>query len=274
VSSHALALACSLVSACSFNLGAVGTVDDGGATVDGAVQDVLDAAMCAAPVVIDDSFENTDLATTGPLSIGDGFAAVTNNTGNGTSAELAGGGLEIRTSNNTPPQAPAHGAASNTSFVFNPAGMTVRLEVIAADTPIWNGIALGLQSNKAIIDGAGGSLVLRIRGQGTNALNVDMGNEATYAAPLGLQPYDEAELADGFIVTWSLGASSWSYVVEGLRDGGASVTDAGSYRAGETPADVLDATVHLGIHIQGNPNDSNPRSLRVKRVTLWDGTCP
>jgi len=45
-------------------------------------------------------------------------------------------------------------------------------------------------------------------------------------------------------------------------------------RDGETPADVLDATVHLGIHIPGNPNDSNPRILRVKRVTLWDGTCP
>ena len=272
MSSHSLALVCSLVSACAFH---VGPVDHGGATVDGAAQGVVDAAMCAAPIVIDDNFENTDLATTGPLSIGDGFAAVTNaNTGNGTSAELAGGGLEIRTSNNTPPQAPAHGAASNTSFVFNPAGMTVRVEVIAADTPIWNGIALGLQSNKATIDGAGGSLVLRIRGQGTNALNVDMGNEATYATPLGLQPYDEAELADGFIVTWSLGASSWSYVVEGLRAGGASLTDAGSYRAGETPADVLDATAHLGIHIQGNPNDSNPRSLRVKRVMLWDGTCP
>jgi len=131
-----------------------------------------------------------------------------------------------------------------------------------------------LQSNKAIIDGAGGSLVLRIRGQGTNALNVDMGNQATYATPLGLDPYDEAELADGFIVTWNLGASTWSYVIEGLRNGGASVTDAGSYRAGETPAELLDATVHLGIHIQGNPNDSDPRILRVKRVTLRDGTCP
>jgi hypothetical protein len=163
---------------------------------------------------------------------------------------------------------------SNTSFVFNPAGMSVRLEVTAADTPIWNGIALGLQSNKAIIDGAGGSLVLRIRGQGTNALKVDMGNQATYDPPLGLQPYDEAELADGFIVTWNLGASSWSYVIEGLRSGGAAVTDAGSYRAGQTPSDLLDATVHLGIHLQGNPNDSSPRILRVKRVILRDGPCP
>ena len=275
MSSHSLALVCSLVSACAFHLEPVGTVDDAGPTVDGMAQDVLDAAMCAAPIVIDDSFDNTNLATTGPLSIGGGFTAVTNvNTGNGTSAELTGAGLEIRTSNNAPPLAPAHGAASNTSFVFNPAGMTVRLEVIAADTPIWNGIALGLQSNKGNIDAAGGSLVLRIRGQGTNALNVDIGDEATYGTPLSLQPYDEAELADGFIVTWSLGASSWSYVVEGLRNGGASLSDAGSYRAGETPADVLDATVHLGIHIQGNPNDSNQRILRVKRVTLWNGICP
>jgi hypothetical protein len=231
--------------------------------------------MCAAPIVIDDSFENTNLATTGPLSLGGGFAAVTNvGTGNGTSVELATGGLEIRTSNNAPPSAPAHGAVSNTSFPFSPAGMTVRLEVITSDTPIWNGVALGLQSNKASIDSAGGSLVLRIRGQGTNALNVDMGNQATYDTPLGLQPYDEAELADGFIVTWNLGASSWSYVIEGLRNGGASVTDAGSYRAGETPTDLLDVSVHLGIHIQGNPSDSNPRILRVKRVTLRDGTCP
>jgi len=271
VSCHSLALVCSLVSACGFHV----TLDPSSRPLDGAADGGLDAAMCAAPIVIDDSFENTDLATTGPLSLGDGFAAVTNaNTGNGTSVELAGAGLEIRTSNNAPLEAPAHGAVSNTSFVFNPAGMSVRLEVIAADTPIWNGIALGLQSNKATIDGAGGSLVLRIRGQGTNALNVDMGNQATYATPLGLQPYDEAELADGFIVTWNLGASSWSYVIEGLRNGGASVTDAGSYRAGETPADLLDATLHLGIHIQGNPNDSNPRILRVKRVTLRDGTCP
>ena len=266
-----LALVCTLVSACGFQ---VAGVDDGGQSVDGAVDGGLDAATCAAPIVIDDSFENSDLATTGSVSVGGGFAAVTNaNTGNGTSVEVAGG-LVIRTSNNAPPQAPAHGAVSNTSFIFNPAGMSVRLEVIAADTPIWNGIALGLQSNKAIIDGAGGSLVLRIRGQGTNALNVDMGNQATYDPPLGLKAYDQAELADGFIVTWNLGASSWSYVIEGLRSGGASITDTGSYRAGQMPSELLDATVHLGIHIQGNPNDSNPRILRVKRVTLRDGTCP
>ncbi len=262
-----LALACSLVSACGFHVGEAKE----GSSVDAAA----DGAKCAAPIIIDDNFENADLATTGSVSLGGGFAAVTNaTTGNGTSVELAGVGLEIRTSNNAPPQAPAHGAVSNTSFAFNPAGMSVRLEVIAADTPIWNGIALALQSNKAIIDGAGGSLVLRIRGQGTNATNVDMGNQATYAMPLGLQPYDEAELADGFIVTWNLGASSWSYVIAGLRNGGASVTDTGSYRPGETPAVLLDATTHLGIHIQGNPNDSNPRVLRVKRVTLTDGICP
>jgi hypothetical protein len=274
VTALSIATACSLLSACAFHLSPPGTLDDAGPTVDGTAQDVLDAATCAAPTIIDDRFENTDLATTGPLSIGNGFEAVTNtSSGNGTSAELTGAGLEIRTSNNAPPQSPAHGAASNTSFAFNPAGMTVRLEVIAADTPIWNGIALGLQSNKGNIDNVGGALVLRIRGQGTNTFNVDMGNQATYAAPLGLQPYDEAELADGFIVTWRLGASSWSYVVEGLRSGGASLTDAGTYRPGETPADVLDATVHLGIHIQGNPNDMSPRILRVKRVTLWDGDC-
>ena len=271
-SRHSLVGMCSLVSACGFHV--VGG-EQGGANVDGATQDVPDATTCTVPFIIDDSFENTDLATGGSLSLGDGFAAVSNTAaGNGTSAEVAGAGLEIRTSDNGPPQAPVHGVVSNTTFVFNPAGMTVRLEVIAADTPIWNGIALGLQSNKANVDGAGGSLVLRIRGQGTNALNVDMGNQATYATPMGLQPYDEAELADGFVITWNLGASSWSYVIEGLRSGGAPVTDAGNYPAGETPADLLDTTVHLGIHIQGNVNDNSPRVLRVKRVALSDGTCP
>lgn len=266
---------CCLLSACAFQLSSPGTVDDAGPTVDGTAQDVVDAPTCTAPIIIDDRFENTDLATAGPLSLGNGFEAVKNaSTGNGTAAELTGAGLEIRTSNNGPQQSPAHGAASNTSFAFSPAGITVRLEVSAADTPIWNGIALALQSNKGNIDNTGGALVLRIRGQGTNTFKVDMGNQATYDPPLGLQPYDEAELADGFIVTWRLGASSWNVVVEGLRTGGASLTDAGSYRTGETPAEVLDATVHLGIHIQGNPNDMNPRILRVKRVTVWDGDCP
>ena len=233
-----------------------------------------DAATCAAPIIIDDRFDNGDLETAGPLSTGTGFAPVTNaSTGNGSSVELPNAALEIRTSNNNTPQAPAEGAVSNTSFAFDPAGITLRLEVAASDLPIWNGIALALQSNQANIDGAGGSLVLRIRGQGTNPLNVDMGNQMTYATPLGLQPYDQAALADGFVATWKLGADSWSYVVDGLRTDGTSIMDAGSYHAGETPADLLGATVHLGIHIQGNPNDASPRVLRVNRVTLWDGRC-
>ncbi len=262
-----------MVAACGFNV--AGTVSGGDTILDAPSEDVGDAASCAAPIIIDDRFENDDLATAGSFSIGSGFTPVTNaSTGNGTSVELPAAGLRIRTSNNTPPQAPAHGVASNTSFAFSPAGMTVRLEVTAADTPIWNGIVLALQSNKADTDGAGGSLVLRIRGDGTNAFKVDMGDQMSYAPSLGLQPYDKAELADGFVVTWILHATTWSYVVEGLLAGGGSVADAGSYVAGQTPADLLDASVHVGIHIQGNPDDVSPRVLRVNRVTLWDGTCP
>lgn len=268
-----LLAASSLVSACAFQ--GNGRVADGGATIDESPPTVDATTMCAAPIVIDDSFENANLETVGPSSIGDGFAPVTNAAaGNGASDELAGTGLEIRTSNNGTAVAPAHGAASNTSFAFDPAGMTIRLEVMGADTPIWNGIALGLQSNRAIIDGAGGSLVLRIRGQGTSSMNVDMGTQATYAESLGLQPYDEAELANGFVVRWNLGALSWSYVITGLRADGSELTGTGGYRIGETPADLLDETAHLGIHIQGNPDDANPRVLRVKRVTLWNGACP
>ena len=265
-------MTCSLAASCTFH-GPAWSVDGSG--IDTASQSIGDAATCAAPIVIDDRFDNGDLETAGPLSMGTGFAPVTNaSTGNGSSVELPGAALKISTSNNTPPQAPAQGAVSNTSFSFDPAGMTVRLEVTASDTPIWNGIALALQSNQANIDGVGGSLVLRIRGQGTNPFNVDMGNQATYATPLGLQPYDEAALADGFVVTWKLDASSWSYIVDGLRANGTSVVDSGSFRVGETPANLLGATVHLGIHIQGNPNDANPRVLRVNRMTLWDGICP
>jgi len=257
-----------LLSACSFEHGKLGPTDGG-------VDAASDAATCATPMVIDDQFDNTDLATAGPLSIGTGFMAVTNaNTGNGSSVEQSGGVLAISTANNNPPQAPAQGAVSNASFAFDPAGMTVRLDVTAADTAIWNGIALSLQSNQANIDGAGGSLVLRIRGQGTNTFQVDMGDQMTYATPLGLQPYDEVALADGFVVTWKLDANSWSYVVDGLLANGAPISDSGGYVSGESPADLLDQTTHLGIHIQGNPNDTNPRVLRVKRLTLWHGRCP
>ena len=257
-----------LVASCSFHVDAAENPD---ATA--APSDARDAPTCA-PVLIDERFDNLDLATAGPLSTGAGFTAVTNaSSGNGSSVEIAGGGLEIRTSNNATPQAPVHGVASITSFAFNPAGMTVRLQVASADIPIWNGIALGIQSNQTTIDAAGGSLVLRIRGQGTNQFRVDMGNQNTYDPPLDLEPYDSTGLADGFVVTWMVDASSWSYRVEGLLASGGPITAGGGYRAGQTPADVLDATAHLGIHIQGNPNDTSPRVLRVDRLTLWDGVC-
>lgn len=263
----------SLAASCAFHRGEVRPGD--ASDIDAPVQSVGDAPGCTAPIVIDDHFDNGDLATAGPSSKGSGFLSVTNaSTGNGSSVELLGAALEIRTANNAPPVAPAQGAVSNTSFAFDPAGMTVRLEVSAADTPIWNGIALALQSNAADLDHTGGSLVLRIRGQGTNPSNVDMGDQAPYATPLGLQPYDEAALADGFVVTWRLDASSWSYVGDGMRANGTSIVGSGGYPGGERPADLFGPAVHLGIHIQGNPDDANPRVLRVNRLTLWDGICP
>jgi len=277
--SHTLAIS-ALLTACSFGGRTGEAVVDGtvGDDAPGAGEDArgaTDAVACAAPIVIDDHFDNLDLATAGPLSTGDGFTSVTNaSTGNGSSIEQAGDTLEIRTSNNGTAQAPSHGAASNTSFAFGSGGLTVRLEVSAADTPIWNGIALGIQSNKASTDSAGGSLMLRIRGQGTNAGMVDMGNQQPYDPSMGLQPYDMTALANGFVVTWILQPSGWSYVAQGLLDSGAALTDSGAYHAGQTPADLLGADAHLGIHIQGNPNDTNPRVLDVSRLTLWNGVCP
>lgn len=267
---HWLALMVGL-SGCGF-----GVFAEGSPTPDSQQGDASDAAVdaaCAAPIVIDDVFDNADLATAGPQSIGGGFTPVKNvMTGNGTTLEASG--LEIRTSNNNPSLAPAHGAASSTSFMFNPDGMTVRLVVNAADTPIWNGIAVALQSNQATIDAAGGSLVLRVRGQGTNSFQIDMGDQNTYDPSLGLQPYDEAELADGFEINWVLRDTTWSYVARGLLANDVSITDSGMYPPGSSPATLLDSTVHLAIHIQGNPNDPAPRVLRVGRVTLWNGVCP
>jgi hypothetical protein len=164
-----------------------------------------------------------------------GFVPATNASGgNGISVEQPAGGLAISTANNSPPVAPSQGAVSITSFAFDPAGLTVRLEVTAADTPIWNGIALALQSNQADIDSAGGSLVLRVRGQGTNAFQVDMGNQMPYATPLDLAPYDEAALADGFVVSWKLDATTWSFVVDGLRSSGSPISASGAYRWSRT----------------------------------------
>ncbi|MFN0248315.1 MAG: hypothetical protein ACKV2T_15600 [Kofleriaceae bacterium] len=264
-----------VLSGCGFRVFAEGSptpdslIDD---APDSAVDAAVDAA-CAAPIVIDDVFDNADLATAGPQSIGGGFTPVKNvSAGNGTTLEASD--LEIRTSNNNQSLAPAHGAASSTSFVFNPSGMTVRLVVTAADTPIWNGIAVALQSNPATIDSAGGSLVLRVRGQGTNSFRIDMGDQNPYDPPFGLEPYDEAELADGFEINWVLRDTTWSYAAEGLLANQGSITDSGAYGPGSSPATLLDATVHLAVHIQGNPNDPTPRVLRVRRLTLWDGVCP
>ncbi len=264
--------------ACSFaGAGAVAGEDagvDAVVTIDAPVDVPVDAPVaCGASIIIDDHFDNSDLATAGPSSISDGFTAVANTpAGSGTAVE-SGAGLEVRTSENEP-LPPNHGAVSNATFGWNPAGMTVRLDVTSADPPRWNGIALALQSDRANLDRPGGALVLRVRGPNTNAFNVDMGINDTYATSLGMEPYDEAELADGFSVVWTLGPQSWSYVVQGLRVNNAIITASGGYRDTEFPANLLDATSHLGIHIQGESNDTAPRVLRVARVTLWNGLCP
>lgn len=268
-----------MMGGCSFD-GAAGTTgsDDDGIVnpPDAASPDAAtDATTCAAPVLIDDLFDNSDLGVPGPQSTGAGFMAVTNvGSGNGSATELATPGLEIQTSNNTPAAAPVHGVASNTSFAFNPEGMTVRLVVTAADIPRWNGIALALQSNQANLDAAGNSLVLRIRGSDTNSFQVDLGSQLPYANPLSLEQYDASTLADGFTVTWTLDATSWRYSVEGLRDNGDPVVDAGLFSSGQSPGDRLDSTAHLTIQIQGNSDDADARVLSVARVTLFNGRCP
>jgi len=265
------------ISGCGFRVAAgEGPIDgpvggnDGGSdgVADGAAVD----AACAAPILIDDVFENADLATAGPQSMGGGFTAVTN-AGGGNGSTVEASGLVIRTSTQDS-GTPAHGAASNTSFAFNPSGMTVRIVVTAADTPSWNGIAVALQSNKANVDNSGGALMLRVRGQATNSFRVDVGTQNTYDPSLGLQPYDAAELADGFEITWVLRDTSWDYVARGLLQNDAPITDSGGYATGASPADLVDTTAFLGVHIQGSSNDLNPRVLRVGRLTLWNGVCP
>ncbi len=232
-----------------------------------------DAYVCTAPVVIDDRFDNADLATAGPLSTSPGFEAVTNAIGNGSSIERPGGALELRTSNNTVASAPVQGIATKTKFAFSPTGMTVRLEVTASDTPRWNGIALALQSDQTNLDMPGTSLVLRIRGPQVHPFTVDVGNQDPYGTPLSLDAYDEPALVDGFTVVWHLDATSWSYVIDGLRSDGTVLSRSGNFLNGQTPADLLGSDAYLAIHIQGTSPDVNQRILNVRRVTVWDGTC-
>lgn len=251
-------------------------IDDADAATSDASTATADAEPpCVLPFLIDDHFDNGDLGSVGGMSTGNGFTQESNTGGNGSSLEVGGQMLEIRSSSNMSGAAPAFGAASNTSFAFDAVnGMTVRLEVAAADTPIWNGIVLGLQTNQGSAGGSGPSLMLRVRGSTTRAFTVGMGTDATYDEPFGEKPYDEAELADGFVITWVLLADSWSYVAEGLLTSGAVISDSGNYGANEAPADMLDASAHLGVHIQGNTDDVEQRVLQVTRLSLMTGVCP
>lgn len=232
-----------------------------------------DAYVCLSPVIVDDLFDNADLATPGPLSRGPGFTAVTNAAGNGSALERTGGALELRTSNNTATSSPVQGITTNTKFLFDSAGMTVRLEVSASDTPRWNGIAIALQSEQSNLDVPGRALVLRIRGPQVNEFSVDVGTEDPYGASLSLEPYDEVALVDGFTVVWHIDGRSWNYVIDGLRSDGSALARSGTFPFGETPVNVLGAGAYLGIHIQGTSSDANQRIMNVRRVALWDGTC-
>jgi hypothetical protein len=209
------------------------------------------------------------------MSVGDGFTEERNNSGgNGSASEVAGEFLEIRTSSNATGAAPAHGVASN-GFAFDSVnGMTLRLEVAAADVPIWNGIVLGLQSNQGSADTSGSSLMLRLRGSVPRSFTIGMGTHLVNNNPVSSQAYDEAALADGFVITWVLQADSWSYEAEGLLLNGATITDSGSYGVGETPADLLDTTIHLGIHMQGTTEEPAQRVMQVRRVSVMTGVCP
>lgn len=231
-------------------------------------------AECMLPRIIDDTFENQDLATPDGMSVGSGFMEVTNEVNNGSSLERVGGYLELRTANQTMTAVPTQGAVDLAGFVFDPAGMTVRIEVTAADTPIWNGIVLALQSRPNSLDSVGPSLVVRVRGSTTHAFTVDVGDQNTYAESLDMQPYDEAALADGFVITWWLDGTHWRYQAEGLRTDDSVIVAEGDFPPEYLPSVKLASTAHLGIHIQGTTNDASQRILRVGRLTLWNGLCP
>ena len=56
--------------------------------------------------------------------------------------------------------------------------------------------------------------------------------------------------------------------------GRSAIAASGAWEGGFGPSELLDATTHVGMGIQGENSDTVSRRLDVDRITVMDGICP
>lgn len=252
-----------------------GTCDDSSGVAECTCSGLYSGDACDACVpnvlLIDDPFEDGDIATGGPGSTNAGLIYVDNGTVDGVLEEIAG---LARISTPTPGGGaePNIGGYSVNTFDGTLAdGVTLVAEVSAADTPMWNGIVLSLNGDPGLYETAGRpGLEFHVRSSSVDLRANIQGLPNEIYANTG---YDAAALADGFTLVLSASPTGWSYTVDGLMLGGAQLVDSGTWTAGYGYADLLDAASHAGIAIQGDNSDGVPRVLDTARLTVFEGIC-
>lgn len=228
--------------------------------------------------ILDDRFDNGVLSTGGANSIDGGFTVFDNGGGTNGSATESANIAQILTATNSPGAEPLWGMSSLATF--NPFtlsdGFTVVWQIDSATVPEWRGIGLSAQSGPGVyaIGSGSPSLAIQIGRTELGGPDIDLLAHAAGTHQYFTTPLDTAQLQNGFVGVLGMAPTGWNIELEGLDGNGDRITASGTWQAGFTPAELLDADTHVAASIQGDNSDAMPRVLNVDRITVFAGRCP
>ncbi len=220
------------------------------------------AGTGAGTVLLDDHFDNGDLATGGPDDTNAGFKLVANSVGGGGAVTESGSGATVKTT----------GGNNNAGIVsihtFDPTsdpatGLTVTWTVARTDPPEANGLNFTVQANGGFFNRGGGQPNVLMKFLGGSFRLV--AHKGSGAAALANDRVTMSEVLDGFTLTATFNAAGWSYSAKGLdslADKSGNWTDTHNYNT------LFDGTTHVGGFIQ---QGKSPRTLVINRITVTSG---
>lgn len=229
--------------------------------------------FCELTALLDDPFNDDNLATGGPESLQAGFVASDNGIAQPGVVSEQRGFVRIQTPTSSDDVDPVLGAFSGHSFDGAAAGgVTLVAEVSSSDLPVGNGIVFAFgQAPGLFIDEGTPSHELHIGMDEIALITRQSGGWLSF----GYQgtEYDAEELADGFRLMLSVTPEHWAFTIEGLRSDGSRISQTGTWLGGVGYEYVFQGSDHISFGIHGLATDLLPRTLEVDGVAVYEDAC-
>lgn len=269
--------------ACEANsCGGHGTCDDSQGTIECACDEPYgtdNCSVCFLPLLIDDSFDDGNLATGGPNATNGGFELRENRVSPvGVSMEENGITRIFIPSEVAGGAEPNVGINSATGFNALENGVTVLTEIARTDAPLFQGLVVSVHPNRAHYESSDGLWLATFANSpndGGDENRVVLRNRNSQPFQGSPHPFTQSEMLDGFEVLLGANADGWSYQVDGL--GPNPLQASGTYPDGTTFADLVDPTADeesfVSVAVQSRTNSPSSLTMEVARVRVFSGTC-